>query len=139
MYCICILLYLIQETAKICKILRFFAPKLASAWNPSNRRLCKKLITICKICDICLLFRDGHFRFFKTRFNIFGKFGWISLEGSGVPSRFAWYNLYVYCIARSSWLDVGPVLEMNRELSNLKTYSKIIYKHIEEKRKQTAE
>ena len=25
-----------------------------------------------------------------------------------------WYNLYVYCTARSSsWLDVGPVLEMN--------------------------
>ena len=42
---------------------------------------------------------------------------WISLEGSGsfgVLSRFAWYNLYVYCTARSSWLDVGPVLEMNR-------------------------
>ena len=41
----------------------------------------------------------------------------ISLEGAGsfgVPSRFAWYNLYVYCTARSSWFDVGPVLEINR-------------------------
>ena len=39
------------------------------------------------------------------------------LEGTvsfGVPSRFSWYNLCVYCTARSSWLDVGPVLEMNQ-------------------------
>ena len=41
----------------------------------------------------------------------------IPLEGTGsfdVLSRFVCYNLYVYCTARSSWLDVGPVLEMNR-------------------------
>ena len=41
----------------------------------------------------------------------------ISLEGAGsfgVPSRFVWYNLPVYCTARSSWLEVGPALEMNR-------------------------
>ena len=34
----------------------------------------------------------------------------ISLEGAGsfsVLSRFAWYYLYVYCTARSSWSDVG--------------------------------
>ena len=39
----------------------------------------------------------------------------ISLEGAGsfgVPSRFVWYNLPVYCTVR--WLDVGPVLKMNR-------------------------
>ena len=40
----------------------------------------------------------------------------ISWEGAcsfNVPFRFA---CYVYCTARSSWLDVGPVLEMNRTL-----------------------
>ena len=41
----------------------------------------------------------------------------ISLErvGSfGVLSRFAWYNLYMYCTARYSWfIDVGLVLEIS--------------------------
>ena len=41
----------------------------------------------------------------------------ISLDGTGtfgVQSRLDWYNLYVYCTACSSWLDVGLVLEMDR-------------------------
>ena len=41
----------------------------------------------------------------------------ISLEGTGsfgVLYRFAWYNLYVHCTVRASWIDVGPVLEMYR-------------------------
>ena len=41
---------------------------------------------------------------------IHGWFTIITLEGAGlfgVQSRFAWYYLYVYCTARSSWSDVG--------------------------------
>ena len=46
---------------------------------------------------------------------IVGWFTSISLKGAdlfGVQSSFAWYYLYVYCTARSSWLDVGPVLDL---------------------------
>ena len=59
--------------------------------------------------------------------NVYENFPKISF---GLPSRFAWYNLYVYRTARSSWSDVGPVLKMslhldidNPESSNLYTAS----------------
>ena len=32
----------------------------------------------------------------------------------GAPSRFASYNLYVYCTACSCWLKVGPLLNNRR-------------------------